>query len=44
MFASDQEITDSPDWVTELSAAQDQLIGARIAYRKAVNAYYTKTK
>lgn len=28
----------------ELSAAQDQLIGARIAYRKAVNAYYTKTK
>ena len=26
MFASDQEITDSPDWVTELSAAQDESV------------------
>jgi hypothetical protein len=28
----------------ELTSAKEQLIGARIAYRKAVNAYYTKTK
>lgn len=28
----------------DLSSARDQLLGARIAYRKAVNAYYSKTK
>lgn len=28
----------------ELTSAKEQLIGARIAYRKAVNAYYAKTK